>query len=203
MTADRQLLERWRAGDRRAGNQLFQRHFDAVSAFFETKVQRDVEELVQATFMACVQNIDSFRRESSFRTFLFAIARRKLYRYYRSKRRHGDKLDFHLTSVAELKTGVRTNLGKEEDQQHLLHALSALPVEQQILLELHYWEEMDAAALAEVFDVTPSTVRSRLHRARNALRKLVEKQTQLPLTVTRSVEDFDQWARRVRARRTG
>lgn len=186
-----------------AGNQLFQRHFDSVSGFFETKVDRDVDELVQSTFMACVQSIDSFRQQSSFRTFLFAIARRKLYRYYRSKRRHGDKLDFNLTSVAELRTGARTNLGRAEERQQLLHALSSLPVDQQILLELFYWEEMSGDALAEVLDIAPATVRSRLHRARAALRKRVAEQSQAPESVTRSVADLDAWARRVRNRRSG
>lgn len=195
---DRELLERWCAGDRLAGNQLFQRHFDSISAFFETKVERDVDELVQSTFMACVQSIDSFRLQSSFRTFLFAIARRKLYRYYRTKRRHGDRFDFNVTSVAELQTGVRTKLGRVEEHQQLLDALSELPVEQQILLELFYWEGMDGAELAEVLEISPATVRSRLHRARAALRKRVEERSRAPKDATQNVADFDAWARRVR-----
>ena len=195
---DRELLERWSRGDRAAGNQLFQRHFDSISAFFETKVDRDVDELVQSTFMACVQSIQSFRLESSFRTFLFAIARRKLYRYYRSKRRHGNKLDFNVTSVADLATGARTNMAKSEEKQLLLHALTALPVEQQILIELFYWEGMDGAALAEVLDIPAATVRSRLYRARAALRESLAKQERAPRSATRSIEDFDAWARRMR-----
>ena len=191
-------MERWRAGDRLAGNQLFQRHFDSISAFFETKVDRDVDELVQATFMACVKSVGSFRNQSSFRTFLFAIARRKLYGYYRGKKRNGDRLDFNLTSVAEIRTGARTKIGRGEERQQLLNALCTLPVEQQILLELYYWEDMDAAALAEILEIAPSSVRSRLHRARIALREQVTKQAQAPQSATRSIADLDAWARRIR-----
>ena len=50
-------------------------------------------------------------------------------------------------------------------------ALRTLPVEQQTLLELHYWDGLDAAALAEVFESNAAAIRNRLHRAREKLRE--------------------------------
>jgi len=50
-----------------------------------------------------------------------------------------------------------------------------LPAEQQLLLELHYWHELDAEALGEVFEAAPGTIRVRLLRARRALRQRMEK----------------------------
>ena len=67
-------------------------------------------------------------------------------------------------------TTPATRLARDADRRQLLEALRALPVEQQTLLELHYWEEMDPAALAEVFETTAAAIRVRLHRARRALR---------------------------------
>lgn len=46
-TTDVELLEAWRGGDRRAGEQLFERHFDAVSRFFRNKLEFGVDDLIQ------------------------------------------------------------------------------------------------------------------------------------------------------------
>ena len=52
-------------------------------------------------------------------------------------------------------------------------ALQQLPVEQQTLLELHYWESLDAAAIGAVLEIAPGTVRVQLHRARAQLREVM------------------------------
>src|SRR5258706_576213 len=72
-------------------------------------------------------------------------------------------------------------------------ALCQLPVEQQTLLELHYWEDMDIANLAEVFEMPPTTIRTRLHRARKALRERMSGDA--PRRVLETLETMDVWAR--------
>ena len=202
MGSDAELLERWSGGDRTAGNQLFQRYFDSLYGFFETKIDRsDVEELVQTTLMGCVQGLGTFRQSSSFRTFLFAIARHKLYRYFRDRKRHGQHLDFNVSSVEEMGTGVHTHLGRAEDQRLLLQALCSLPLMQQIMLELFYWENMKGPQIAEILDIAVGTVSSRLTRARAALRERVHALAQNPRYQTLSVEDLDAWARGMHERR--
>ena len=89
MGTDAELLERWRSGDREAGNELFERHFHSICRFFENKISGDIEELVQSTFLACVDGRDKFRGQSSFRTYLFSIARYQLYGYFRRNQRDG------------------------------------------------------------------------------------------------------------------
>src|SRR5882672_4572379 len=98
------LLEQWRNGDAQAGEVLFQRHFDSIYGFFETKCEADADELVQATFLACLRAREQFRAESSFRTYLFTIARHELFRVLRNRQRDGARLDFELSSIAELIT---------------------------------------------------------------------------------------------------
>lgn len=166
---DLALLDRWRAGDADAGNQLFKRHFPSVYKFFEHKTDGEVDDLVQETFLACVNNRETFRRQSSFRTYLFAIARNVLLGHWRKARGTRPTLDFDEISIASLSTSVGTRLTKREDRGRLLAALRALPVEQQILLEMFYWEDLDRDQLAEVFEVETATIGSRLFRARAAL----------------------------------
>ena len=169
MDPDLELLERWRAGDSRAGQDLFARHFADIYRFFEYKVGADANELSQRTFMACIGARDRFRGGSTFRTYLFAIARNQLYTFLRRLPR-AEHVDFEQTSIADLMPSLGSQLGRARDIERLRLALVSLPAEQQLLLELHYWHELDAEALGEVFETTPGAIRVRLLRARRALR---------------------------------
>ncbi|HSJ98072.1 MAG TPA: sigma-70 family RNA polymerase sigma factor [Myxococcota bacterium] len=190
---DLDLLEQWRAGDADAGQALFERHFDSIYGFFETKCPAEADELVQATFLAVLRAKTQFRGDSSFRTYLFTIARNELYRVLRTRQRKGTQVDFALSSIAELVSTPGTRMARNQEHQQLLEALQRLPVEQQTLLELHYWEDLEIAELAQIFDAPAATIRTRLHRARKALRELVEHAA--PRQALESLESMDAWAR--------
>ena len=195
---DLALLDRWRAGDKGAGTRLFRRHLEAVHRFFATKAAADaVDELVQETFLACLRKRDQFRGDSSFRTFLFGIARFELYSHWRQRRNVEIPVDFDEVSVTSLSTSVGTKLARHEGRVRMLDALRALPLEQLLLLELAYWEKLDGAELAAVFEVEPATIRSRLFRARDALRALIERGEEDGL-IASATDDFDAWIRAVR-----
>lgn len=194
-SADYELLDRWRSGDPGAGQDLFARHFDSIYGFFETKCESDADELVQATFLACLRAKEQFRKESSFRTYLFTIARHELYRVLRTRQRDGQRFDFALSSIAELVSTPGTRIARNQEHQRLVNALRQLPVDQQTLLELHYWEEMGIAELAAVFEAPEVTIRTRLHRARKALRDLLEADAPLLGGALDSLESMDAWAK--------
>ena len=185
------LLDQWRAGDTAAGQTLFQRHFDDVFGFFETKCEAEADELTQATFLACVKSRDQFRAQSSFRTYLFTIARHELHHLIRRRQRKDAKLDFELDSIEDLLASPALQLAQDQEHRKLVNALRLLPVDQQTLLELHYWQDMDISALAEVFDSPPATIRTWLHRARLALRKQIE--TFATQQVLESLDTMDSW----------
>jgi len=174
MDSDFDLLDRWRAGDNAAGQALLARHFDTLCGFFESKCGPDADDLVQRTMLACVASKDRFRKHASFRTYLFTVARHELYHYLHARRRDGQRLDFSITSIAELLTTPRSRMIKDADKLRIVEALRRLPVEQQTLLELHYWQELDIEALSEVLEIEPGATRVRLHRARKKLRELLE-----------------------------
>ena len=190
---DTSLLERWRAGDTQSGQALFRRHFDSIYGFFATKCPGEADELVQSTFLACVSAKDQFRGESSFRTYLFTIARHQLYRMLASRQRIAATIDFDVSSIAELVTTPGTRLARNEEHRQLVTALQRLPVEQQTLLELHYWQELGMAELAVVFEVTEQVIRTRLHRARKALQLRLERLA--PKESLETLEKMDAWVR--------
>lgn len=176
MSDDHALLTRWRDGDRKAGDELFERHFKGVRRFFKTKVDPDhAEDLIQRTFLGCVKGLAKFRGDASFRVYLFAIARNELCMHFRTLRtRPGSDPDVSIHSVVDLRTGVSTAMGREDERRLIQVALRHLPVDAQTLLELAYWERLTSAELAEVFGVSPVTIRTRKFRARERLRELVD-----------------------------
>jgi RNA polymerase sigma factor (sigma-70 family) len=177
---DLALLERWRGGDRQAGQDLFGRHFAGIYRFFEHKAGSEADELAQRTFLACVAARDQFRAQSSFRTYLFVIARHELYSYLRG-RKQGERLDFGVTSIADVVTSPSSRLGRAQQIGQLHEALAELPADDQLLLELHYWHDLDAAALGEVFDAKAGAIRVRLLRARRGLRAVMARIEAAPL----------------------
>ena len=168
-----ELLERWRAGDRGAGNDLFRRHFASIRRFFANKVTAEtIEDLVQRTFAGCVESVPRFAGEASFRTFLFSIARRQLYKHLRdSASRHGRRdIDMSVSSVRDLGQSPSSVVAAREAKQHVNAALQSIATEYQLVLELFYWEQMKGPQIAEILEISPVTVRTRLHRARAALK---------------------------------
>ena len=190
---DLTLLARWRDGDQVSGKALFEQYFDQLYRFFASKCS-EPDEMVQSTFFAMVKAKDQFGGRSSLRTYIFTIARHELYRHLRTLRRDR-QFDPELSSIADMGTSIGGRMAKNEEHRRLQEALRQLPVEQQTLLELHYWEDLDAAALAEVFEVAPGAIRTRLTRARAALREVMAKAASAPADALRSDEALETWAR--------
>jgi RNA polymerase sigma factor (sigma-70 family) len=175
---DRSLLTRWRQGDRAAGSALFQRHFPSIRRFFRNKVSPDdIEDLIQRTFMGCVEGLERFRGDASVRTYLFAVARNQLYKFLRERRNRNAAIDPDLGVSSVVAFGMTPSSVAAARQEHelLLQALQRVSVEQQVLLELFYWEDLPGAEIAAVLEVAPATVRTRLHRARLALQAEIAK----------------------------
>jgi RNA polymerase sigma factor (sigma-70 family) len=189
------LLTAWQGGDARAGEALFVRHFRAVYRFFETKYPTEADELVQATFLACVGAKQRFHEGSSFRAYLFTVARHELYRVIRERHRAMANINFEVSSVAELGATPGTRMDDRRERVRLLAALQSLPVDVQMLLELHYWQGVGMTELAGIFEAPEVTIRSRLHRARAALRELLAKEPEIATKIGETLEDFDAWTR--------
>jgi RNA polymerase sigma factor (sigma-70 family) len=164
-----ELLDAWRGGDAEAGSALVAEHFEEVSRFFRAKLGDDVEDLIQETFLACVEGRD--RIEGSFRGYLFGVATRRLFQHLRSRYKHD--LDGSVSSLADLGSTPSEGVARNQRAELIRAALRRIPLEAQLILELSYWEGLSGAEIAAALDIEPGTVRSRLSRARSRLRELV------------------------------
>lgn len=169
--SDVELLESWRAGDAAAGEQLVERHWSSISRFFRAKIGDDGADLISQTFLACVEGRDRIEGDN-VRAYLFAVARRRLADHFRKSRRV-TAIDLSECSLTDLRTGPATELARRELSALLGRALSQIPLDDQIALELMYFEGLTTASIAVVLEIGENTVRSRLARARDKLRRVL------------------------------
>lgn len=196
--SDEALLAAWVDGDRRAGNDLFQRHFEPIRRFFINKTDADVAELVQNTFLRCLDAAGRFEGRSSFRTFLFAIANNLLREHYRARIRDRRNEDLGELSVEDLGAGPSTLLQAKREQQTLLRALRRIPWKDQVILELYYWEKLTAIEIGSILGVPENTARSRIRSGKARLRAAIEKVSDEPGLAESTTSDLDGWAEKVR-----
>ncbi len=187
------LLYAWRMGDRGAADRLTRQYYARVLGFFRLRVPVFAEDLTQRTFLACTESMERVRT-TSFRAFLFGVARKILLKHFESESRHAHHLnEFEVGRPQSIlsPSGVVT---QRREHWLLLRALDRLPDEMQTVVALFYMDGLRAREIAEVLDVPTSTITTRLSRARDALRAEVEG-LRAPAEVRQSLlSDFDTWA---------
>lgn len=168
---DDELVTAWRTGDSTAGDRLIERYTESLWRFFSNKVAGSPEDLVQQTILACWESITRYEGRSSFRVFLFGIARNVLYHHYRDRNGAFDPLTSSVLSLkADPDSPVRYASEREESRL-LLRVLRELPAQTQLLVELHYWESLSNRELAVIVGIPVGTVKSRLRKARAEIRQ--------------------------------
>ena len=188
-----ELLAQWCDGSDRAGDALLRKSFPVLYRFFINKVGDATDDLVQQTLIGCVRHRDKILDSGAFRMYLLKIARSRLYDYLRAVRRRAGHVDddFSQLSVAATGTGGTTRVGKAQAAIRVREALQRLPVELQVVVELHYWEEHSTAEIAETLDLAQGTVKSRLRRAREQLQRELGNGADVDALVGRAVPEVD------------
>jgi RNA polymerase sigma factor (sigma-70 family) len=194
---DLSLVEAWRAGDHRAGEALFRRHFQAVTRFFRNKFSAGIDDLVQQTFVALLEGRERLTSGANFRRYLFGIAHNVMRVHLRALATQR-AFDPTSSAIVDLDPSACSMVGHSQEQRLLLLALRRIPIEAQTILELVYWEQLNAAEIAEILGVPHSTMRSRIQRARQLLRDAIEQIGESPALIESTLSGLDDWALAVR-----
>ncbi|MFN8559998.1 MAG: RNA polymerase sigma factor [Dehalococcoidia bacterium] len=125
------------------------------------------EEVLQDVFLAAWHASAAFRGESKVLTWLLTIAHNRAINARRRRRAPIVALEPRLAGTADSAAGVGGRLDME-------HALSRLPDVQRAALELVFYHGLSVVEAAAVLDVPEGTVKSRLHRAKAALRRYLD-----------------------------
>lgn len=192
-TSDLELLDAWCAGEQAAGEALVRRHYARVYRFFDIKAPHLAEDLTQRTFLGCIEHRERWRRDSTFRAYLFGIARNQLLRYLERPERHDPLLNFEDTKAAL--ASPSSVVARRDEQRMLLLALDALPIDLQLAMQLFYWEALSTGEIADVLGIQVSAVTSRLSRARQRIREHVLKMNRPGIGRDALVADIDTWTR--------
>jgi RNA polymerase sigma-70 factor (ECF subfamily) len=163
MAPDDDLLTAFRAGDAEAFEELFARYRDAIWAFFARRIDRSTaEELVQETFATLLESAPRYEARGAFRSYLFSIAFNLL-----NARRRGARRE---AAFQTLKDAAPQQPVDPSSFIWVRRALDALDTDDREVLMLREYDQLRYDEIAAAIGVPINTVRSRLFRARTALR---------------------------------
>ena len=172
---DALLIEKTLAGDRSAFGQLVRKYQDRL---FNTlahlvHVPQEAEDLVQEAFVQAYVKLETFRGQSAFYTWLYRIAFNLAISHLRRERSEMS-IDQHQQQTGSEPVERADGPGEEalraEEIRQVQEAIGRLSEQHRAIVVLRDIEGLDYETIAEILQIPPGTVRSRLHRARLALR---------------------------------
>ena len=176
---DRTLIERIADGEREALEQLYSRYGKGLHSFLVKILNGDrttAEEVVQDTMLAVWRGAANFRSESEVETWIKAIAYNQVRQRWRSRERRTTRIRRWLASQIEPSSPSQAGQMLDDyslDREGLCAAIERLSIDQREALVLTYFGGLNCRETADVLGVAPGTVKSRLHRAREALRSIL------------------------------
>ena len=179
LTEEQDLLSAVLAGNQRAYAILLGRFQKMVLSITLdiTGTREDAEEAMQDTFIRAFRYLPKFRRESSFKTWLAHIARNTSLTRLRRKNRLTLALDAPESPVHQLtdqSDSALQQLLRHECADDLNSAIQQLSPPDELAIRLFYWHERSLEEICTITGWTLANAKSRVHRARQRLRKVLE-----------------------------
>jgi RNA polymerase sigma-70 factor, ECF subfamily len=178
---DAELIRRVRAGDYQAMEDLVQRHYRGVFnlAYRLTNDYDHAQDIVQEAFIRVHNALPSFRGEANFTTWLHRIVK-NVFLDERKKQRirtHSsleDMVELEDNSVSrqveDTKPGPEWLMEQSEKAEVIQRAVMALPQNQRLMIALYHFQHRSYDEIADIMGLPIGTVKSRLNRARLALK---------------------------------
>jgi len=176
---DADLVQRWQAGDEAAFAELIKRHESRVFRLLYRMMgsREDAEDLTQETFLSLHRHGHRFRAEAKFSTFVYRVAANAALNRRRSLgrgRARIEKLKHRQLAGDDLPSSPRdpedSTLGVELSE-HVKVALDELSPSLRMPVVLYDIEGLAYGEIAKILGIAEGTVKSRIHRARGALRE--------------------------------
>jgi RNA polymerase sigma-70 factor, ECF subfamily len=190
---DRDLAERFRAGDRSAFDMLVRRHQKGIWRIVRRYVKRDADaaDVTQQVFVRAFKGLASFRGAATVRSWLYRIAINCALSWVRDHRRELDELDpggqlgqldqdalardrhsvaIHGRSVDAV---AHARIESGQDGKRLRAAIAQLPPKQRTVLELRVFDDLSFREVAELAECTENTAKVTFHYAVKRLREIL------------------------------
>lgn len=182
---DRMLVDRFKSGDEAAFNEMVSRYWDRIYTMVNQLLRnsQDAEEVTQDAFIRAHRGLANFRGEAAFSTWLYQIAtnlaRNRYWYWWRRKRDHSISFDQPVsseneTTLAELIPAEVETPGDATVTQEFVNRIAAgmenLNAKHREILILRNVKNLSYEEIAEILSISVGTVKSRIARAREALR---------------------------------
>ncbi len=180
--AESRLIERVRSGDNEAFYDLVHPHERSVflAALSILRNESDAEEVAQEAILKAFRNLDRFRGEAKFSTWLIQITINEARMKVRKDRqylydslengRHSDDGDYMPRDFADWREIPSQALDRKELRQALAQALASLPEKYRSVLVLRDVQQLSIHETAQILGISEANVKTRLSRARLQMR---------------------------------
>ena len=184
------LIARLQAGDDAAYAELVEQHIGRMLAVAKRMLGNDddANDAVQDAFLSAFKAIDRFEGNAQLGTWLHRIAVNASLMKLRSRKRRRNEISVealqpafkengHMAEMPEAWTVTSDQLAQEsETKSRIRELIESLPADYRDVVLLRDIEELDTKHTAQILEISDSAVKTRLHRARQALRVLLEQE---------------------------
>jgi RNA polymerase sigma-70 factor, ECF subfamily len=174
---DEELVKRAQSGKQEAFTALYERYLPGVYARVRFKVPpEEAEDLTQEIFIAVMKSLSSFRGQSKFSTWLWALTNHKILDFYRSRKgywNHHQQMEQaeDQTSLAD----ERSHIVQQDDLMAVQYVLQRLPQPYQEIILLRFVDEVPFHEIARLKGQSLEATKSLFRRSIAALRKEMER----------------------------
>lgn len=175
--SDEQLVSRYLSGDSQAFDLLARRYQERLYrlAYRMLGNREDALDAVQETLVRLLRSLSGFQGQAKFSTWLYRLAANTCIDYRRQRGRGAQTVPLEVeVAPVELVEDPDVHCEKGFREYVLNQALKQLPDAQRLLIILRDREGLAYEQIAAVLGIEVGTLKSRLHRARGALRRVLE-----------------------------
>ncbi len=166
------LVEKSKLGDRKMQYKLYSLYVDAMFnvSIRIVKIKEDAEDVVQDSFIDAFKNLDSFKYESTFGSWLKRIVINKSINYLKVKRIPLVALEEQEYWIPEKVEEIKS---EQLDVNKIKSAIQKLPNGYQTIINLYLIEGYDHKEIGDILEISVSTSKSQYHRAKKKLIQLI------------------------------
>ncbi|QXP74597.1 sigma-70 family RNA polymerase sigma factor [Tenacibaculum sp. AHE15PA] len=179
---DQTYIDKVLKGDANAFSTLVERYKNMVFtlALKMVKNREEAEEISQDTFIKAYKNLNKFKGDSKFSTWLYKIGyRTSLDNLKKNKGKYNiDTIDEITINKIKSTEGILESIERKERAEVINICMLSLPEDERAILWMFYFDELSLKEIIEVTDFSEANVKVKLHRARKSLLNIVEKKVE-------------------------
>ena len=174
--SEKSLIEKTLKGDQRAFMELVSPYRTRLirKAVSMLGNPQDAEDILQEALVTGYRALKSFRGESGIYTWLYRIVVNKCRDFHRSKKNApSDSLDSVAFMIHDDRIDLEKNLELSAESTYLIQQINTLEQRYREILVMRYYDDLSYQEIAEVLDIQVGTVKSRLFKARELLKRAI------------------------------